>query len=138
MTQSRDAMKKHGNKAHGKKRIADEDLFDRVRLQSWFWEGKERYWVVDETKEPVPMPQPNQNQAPDPVRVEDAGVGPSEGPDQNNPDSRDDSDDTDDQIYKQIMACIIWPCEVWTHQPTHSGFHFFIHPFWPGFCISIG
>lgn len=54
MTQSRDAMKKHGNKAHGKKRIADEDLFDRVRLQSWFWEGKERYWVVDETKPQIP------------------------------------------------------------------------------------
>ena len=27
-TQSRDAIKKHGNKDHGMKRIADEDLFD--------------------------------------------------------------------------------------------------------------
>jgi hypothetical protein len=51
-TQSRDVMKKHGNKAYSKKRVADEDLFDRVRLQSWFWEGKERYWVIDERKLP--------------------------------------------------------------------------------------
>jgi hypothetical protein len=43
----------HGNKEHGKKRVADEDLFNPVRLQSWFREGKERYWVVNESKEPV-------------------------------------------------------------------------------------
>jgi hypothetical protein len=47
-TQSQDAMKKYGNKAHDKKRVKDEDLFDSVKFQSWFWEGKERYWVVDE------------------------------------------------------------------------------------------
>jgi len=51
-TQSRDVLKKHGNKAHGKKRAADKDLFDRVKFQSWFWEGKERYWVVDESRQP--------------------------------------------------------------------------------------
>jgi hypothetical protein len=31
-TQSRDVLKKHRNKAHDKKRVADEDLFDRVKL----------------------------------------------------------------------------------------------------------
>jgi hypothetical protein len=27
-----------------------------VRLQSWFSNGKERYWVVDEEARPVPAP----------------------------------------------------------------------------------
>jgi hypothetical protein len=36
---------------HEKKRCADKELFKAVRLQSWFWEGKERYWVVDESKQ---------------------------------------------------------------------------------------
>lgn len=51
-SQSRDAIKKHGNKDHNMKRIADKDLFDLVKLQSWFWVGRERYWVVDESKQP--------------------------------------------------------------------------------------
>ena len=38
------------NKAYNKKRVIDKDLFDLVRFQSWFWEGKERYWFVDENK----------------------------------------------------------------------------------------
>ncbi len=50
-TQSRDKGRKHGNTEHGKKRQADEDLFTSVRLQSWFWGGKERYWVVDERQQ---------------------------------------------------------------------------------------
>lgn len=50
-TQSRDAMKKHGNKEHSLKRIADDELFQPVKLQSWFWEGKERYWSVDESQQ---------------------------------------------------------------------------------------
>jgi hypothetical protein len=29
-TQSRKAVKQHRNKAHGKKKVADTDLFDRV------------------------------------------------------------------------------------------------------------
>lgn len=37
-TQSRKASKQHGNEIQQKKRVADEDLFHPVRLQSW-WEG---------------------------------------------------------------------------------------------------
>jgi hypothetical protein len=33
---------------HGKKRVADKDIFKAVQLQSWFEEKRERYWVVDE------------------------------------------------------------------------------------------
>jgi hypothetical protein len=47
-SQSRKKMKVHGNKEHSLKRIADDELFQPVRMQSWFGEGKERYWVVDE------------------------------------------------------------------------------------------
>jgi hypothetical protein len=52
-TRSRDAIKKHGNKEHSKKRVAEDELFDSVRLQSWFWEGKEQYWIADENNQPI-------------------------------------------------------------------------------------
>jgi hypothetical protein len=35
-TQSRDAIKKHRNKEHSKKRVADKELYKIVQLQSWF------------------------------------------------------------------------------------------------------
>jgi hypothetical protein len=50
-TQSRDAMKKHGNKAHDKKRAADEELYQVVQLQSWFDDRRARYWIVDQSKQ---------------------------------------------------------------------------------------
>lgn len=78
-------MKKHGNKEHGRKRVADEELFIPVRLQSWFWEGKERYWVVDESQQAEPEPGSR-------ARVRVAGEG-----NQNSPDSSDDQDDSDSQ-----------------------------------------
>jgi hypothetical protein len=43
-------MRQHANQMHDKKGLADEDLFDAARLQSWFQDGKERYWVVDESQ----------------------------------------------------------------------------------------
>jgi hypothetical protein len=45
------AMREHGNKAHGKKRVPNEEIFRAVRLQSWFGEKRERYWVVDESQQ---------------------------------------------------------------------------------------
>jgi hypothetical protein len=42
-TQDRSNARKHRNKVHNKKRAADEDLLDSVKLQSWFKGGKERY-----------------------------------------------------------------------------------------------
>lgn len=49
-TQSRDAIKKHGNKVHSKRRVADEELFELVQLQSWFDDRRARYWVVEQSK----------------------------------------------------------------------------------------
>ena len=42
------SIRTHCNKEHGLKREADEALYQRVRLQSWFRDGKERCWEVDE------------------------------------------------------------------------------------------
>lgn len=49
-SQSRDMMRKHANKAHDQKRRPDDEIFDAVRLQSWFGGKRERYWVVDENQ----------------------------------------------------------------------------------------
>jgi hypothetical protein len=48
---SRDMMRQHANKAHDQKRLADQDSFTAVRLQSWFGKRRERYWVVDESQQ---------------------------------------------------------------------------------------
>jgi hypothetical protein len=50
-TQSRKAMKVHGNQQHSMKRVKDDKLFKAVRLQTWFRDGKERYWVVNESRQ---------------------------------------------------------------------------------------
>jgi hypothetical protein len=43
-------MKVHGNKEHKQQRVGDDELFRKVRLQSWFQDHRQRYWVVDENK----------------------------------------------------------------------------------------
>jgi Orsellinic acid/F9775 biosynthesis cluster protein D len=50
-TQSRDAMKKHGNIAHDKQRVVDNELYEVVQLQSWFDDRRARYWIVDKSKQ---------------------------------------------------------------------------------------
>ena len=50
-TQSRDAMKKHGNKEYNKKRVADKDLYEVIQLQSWFNNRRVQYWIVDQSKQ---------------------------------------------------------------------------------------
>src|SRR5580700_7933254 len=49
LTTSRKWMKMHRNREHRLKRVVDEELFDHMRLQSWFPESRERYWVVNES-----------------------------------------------------------------------------------------
>jgi hypothetical protein len=51
MTQSREAVKQHGNKVHGKQRVPDEQLYRIVQLQSWFDDRKARYWIVEQSKQ---------------------------------------------------------------------------------------
>jgi hypothetical protein len=52
-TRDHSNIRKHANKVHNKKRVADEDIFQAVQLQSWFGEKRERYWVVDESQQAV-------------------------------------------------------------------------------------
>ena len=60
-TRNRKAVREHANKEHNKKRLKDEEVFIAVRLQTWFGEKREQYWVVDENKEvlyALPSPGP--------------------------------------------------------------------------------
>jgi hypothetical protein len=41
-------MKVHGNAEHKQQRVDNKELFQEVRLQSWFQDHRQRYWVVDE------------------------------------------------------------------------------------------
>ena len=50
-TQNRSNIRKHGNQKHGQKRATDKEIYREVQLQTWFAEGKERYWVVDASGE---------------------------------------------------------------------------------------
>ena len=99
-TQSRKAIKVHGNKEHGKKRIADEDLFDPVKLQSWFREGKERYWVVDESKEPAQSGHPGQSASIS--GVDELDDGDDDGEDGSNDDSNG-QEEVEDQIAQEMQ-----------------------------------
>ena len=49
-SRDRSSSRKHGNQAHNKKRVPDEEMFHTARLQSWFGEKREWYWAVDESK----------------------------------------------------------------------------------------
>lgn len=47
---NRKGMKVHGNEEHKKQRVSDDELFRKVRLQSWFQDHRQRYWVVDQSE----------------------------------------------------------------------------------------
>jgi Orsellinic acid/F9775 biosynthesis cluster protein D len=101
-SQSRKAMKVHGNKAHALKRVADDELFQSVRMQTWFREGKERYWVVDESKQDERDRQIRR------ATIQDVGEesDESEAHDGDNPDDDDNGDDSQDEIDDQIIQDI--------------------------------
>ena len=91
---SRKLMKVHGNKEHTAKRVADDMLFQRVQLQTWFREGKEQYWVVDESQQ---AQQAHQVRS---AAIQDVGEASEPVPD---PDSdREDNCDGADEIIQEI------------------------------------
>jgi hypothetical protein len=103
-TRSRKAVKQHRNEAHGKKRVADADLFNRVQLQLWFWEGKERYWVVVKEQSQLPgraslagQPSGDGEGPGDSDEEEEGGGGLAEEGEEDNNDDNDD-DAVEDQI----------------------------------------
>jgi hypothetical protein len=48
---NRSVIQQHANKAHNQKHKADKDIYWVVRLQLWFGEKQEQYWVVDKSKQ---------------------------------------------------------------------------------------
>jgi hypothetical protein len=96
-SQNRKAIKVHGNQEHLLKRIADDELFQPIRMQSWFREGKERYWVVDENV------QAEQAQRARRAIVRDAGEESEESEESEAPSNNEiGQDEIDDQIVQEI------------------------------------
>jgi hypothetical protein len=97
-TRDRSNIRKHANQAHNKKRVADEEIFRAVRLQSWFGEKRERYWVVDEGQ------QVQQQRRAHRATIQDTGEESNDS--EPNPDSSDNGevsqDEVDDQIVQEI------------------------------------
>ena len=107
-TQDHSNARKHANQAHNKKRVKDEELFQCVKLQSWFWDGKERYWVVDEGQQIAQERQARQ------VAIRDVGEESSDSSDSDSDseDSQDDSlSDSLDDIVKDIEGWKADACE---------------------------
>ena len=102
---SRKWIKMHGNKEHSLKRVADDELFQSVRMQLWFREGKECYWVVDESKQVAQDRQARR------AAIQDMGEesDKSEARDNNDsPDGDNSQDEIDDQIVQDIET---WKAE---------------------------
>lgn len=99
---NRGATRKHVNKAHNKKRAADEDVLKVVRLQSWFGEKRERYWVVDESQ------QGQQERQARRAAIRDVGEGSSDseantGRGSGSGSGSDDDNDSEDDLYDDII-----------------------------------
>lgn len=97
---SRDTTRKHCNKDHNKKRLADKDMFEPVKLQSWFGEKRGRFWIVDPSK------QDEQERRRRRARTRDVGeeADDSYDSDHGDPSTSDegDQDNIDDQIVQDI------------------------------------
>jgi Orsellinic acid/F9775 biosynthesis cluster protein D len=104
-TTDRSNIRKHANATHAKKGVKDEELFQAARLQSWFRDGKERYWVVDEGPQAARESQARRAATRDVGELSDdseanAGSGSGSGSDSGS--SGGDSDDSDDEIDQEI------------------------------------
>jgi hypothetical protein len=98
-TQSRATIRQHANQAHNKKRVADEELCRSARLQSWFGGKRERYWVVDESKQDEQVHQVRRR------TVQDVGEESNESEAHSN-DELDSNNDSQEEINDQIVQDI--------------------------------
>jgi hypothetical protein len=102
--------KVHGNKEHLLKRVADDELCKPVRLQSWFQDGKERYWVVDESQQITQERQARR------ATIKDVGEesnSSSEADISNSSNSGSDSEDSQDDSLSDSWDDIIEDIEDW-------------------------
>jgi hypothetical protein len=97
-TRDRSNIRKHGNQLHNKKNVADEDILRAVRLQSWFGERRERYWVVDEGQ------QDQQQRQAQRATIQDVGEGSDDS--EQDPGSGSDSENSQDIVDDQIIRDI--------------------------------
>jgi Orsellinic acid/F9775 biosynthesis cluster protein D len=96
---SKKAMRNHGNRAHNKKKVPNEDIFQAAQLQSWFGEKRERYWVVDKGQQVEAARQAHR------ATIQDAGEECDDAEERNadNPsDGEHSQDEADDQIVQEI------------------------------------
>jgi hypothetical protein len=95
---SRKWIKMHKNKKHAMKRVADDELFQVVQLQTWFCNGKERYWTVDKSKQVA------QDRRACRAAIQDVGEesDESEAHNDDNPDNSDSQEEIDNQIEADI------------------------------------
>lgn len=105
--QSHKAMKVHGNKEHDMKRVADDELFQPARLQSWFQDGKERYWVVDESQQ---MAQERQAHR---AAIGDIGEESNSEANMSNSSNSDSGEDSQDDSLSDSLDDIIEDIEGW-------------------------
>jgi hypothetical protein len=96
---NRRVTRQHANKAHHKKRVADKDIFQVARLQSWFREKRERYWSVDESQQVAEEQQARR------AAIQDVGeeaASDSEPNADSSSDGEHSQDEIDDQIVREI------------------------------------
>ena len=103
---NRGAMRKHVNKIHNKKRATDEDILKVVRLQSWFGEKRERYWVVDESQGIVQEHQARR------AAIGDVGEESNSEADTSNS-SESDGEDSQDDSLSDSLEDIVEDIEGW-------------------------
>jgi hypothetical protein len=97
-TQGRATIRQHANQSYNKKRVADEEICRVVRLQSWFGEKRERYWVVDEGQQ-VQRERRARRAAIQDAGEESSGAEPNAG---DGSDREQSQDEVDDQIVQEI------------------------------------
>jgi hypothetical protein len=97
-SQSKKKIKQHSNTAHNKQRVADQELYEVVKLQSWFDDRRARYWIIDEAK--------GREQERQARRATTRDVGEeTDSSDHSNPNAdndESDQDNIDDQIVQDI------------------------------------
>ncbi|KAK6591301.1 hypothetical protein H4I96_12452 [Botrytis cinerea] len=97
-THGRDTARQHCNKVHNQKRMADEEMFQLVKLQCWFGTKRGRFWIVDEAKGQEQERQVSRAMTRDVgEETDDSGDG-----NDDSEKSESDQDDIEDQIVQDI------------------------------------
>lgn len=108
ISQNRDVIRQHINAVHHKKRLADEDLFKPVQIQSWFAQKRARYWTVDLEKQTEQERQTRRTFTRDVGEQSDDDEDDNSDQDIPDPNEMNNQDAVDDQINYEIA---MWKAE---------------------------